>query len=147
MRTRRLLSLPRGARGTGLAAHGRRRGVSFPIDQRGGAVVDIEEDGVVLPCDRPREDGEDILDEDPDARVVDQAAVDRLKMFAVPGHDLREQFRDLDLHIGRHELEDTAQREPESESTDQHVLAAFLHQSLATRARRAEPQSSSPSCS
>ena len=46
------------------------------IDQRGGAVVDIEEDGVVLPRGRAREEGEDILDEDPDARVVGQAAVD-----------------------------------------------------------------------
>jgi hypothetical protein len=59
------------------------------INQRGGAVVDIEEDGVVLPRGRALKEGEDILDENLDARVVDQAAVDRLKMLAIPGHDLR----------------------------------------------------------
>lgn len=84
----------------------------------GRAVVDVEQHQVEggARCCEPRGD---VADKDAASRILEGSARERADIVAVPGHELRHVFGDLDLTVGRKTIERGAGRKAEAEPADQ----------------------------
>ncbi|MEI2734556.1 MAG: hypothetical protein V9G24_06905 [Rhodoblastus sp.] len=84
-----------------------------------GAIVGIEQDGVVRPAsgDQVR----DVADADIDAPVAERTAGERRQRTAIPSDDFGHEFGDLDPRPRRRGVERGAQHEAHAEPADQNA--------------------------
>lgn len=91
----------------------------FGLNERGWAVIDIEENGVVGGGWGAADEFEDITDEDFDAGVIEEFAVDGAEKLAIPVDDFGEEFGDVDGGVWVEEGEDALEAVAEAEATDE----------------------------
>ncbi len=91
----------------------------FGLDERGWAIIDIEENGIVGGGWGSADEFEDIADEDFDAWVIEEFAVDGAEKLAIPVDDFGEEFGDMDGGVWVEEGEDALEAVAEAEATDE----------------------------
>ena len=98
------------------------------LHKRRRAVVHVEQDGVVSIRCSVADEPENVLRKHGHAGVVEEVAVDSLKVFAVPLDDVGEQLSDVNDGVGAGEFEDAFQAETETEATDQDACGGAVFQ-------------------
>lgn len=107
----------------------------FCLNHGGGAVVHIQEDGIVGGGAGFADDGIDIAGDDFHAAIIQQSAIDVLEEVAIPRDDIREQLGDLNAGVTADELQDAPEAVPEAEAPNEHAGIRAAAQAIAGQLR------------